>query len=282
MNIKNFNSVPEFLDVFLNERKISQTDLAESLNYTTSYINQILSGKKPASEGFFKTFSEAFTEFKYEDCLELLERDKEKRTIGESQGHHSLAADPKSLESNPHVQSLIRMLENYSEDILADIEEQVVNFLESTIRNLIPKYTHKELKDLLLKTQSSWIKQGKTPGYDLSEDNLKDGISIEGHLHLSNSALFFTLEVTNKYLSITTRYQDRTHMEEFIKLVPGWVHRESKTGNLGRVYKNVPLQIVRIFNLSPMALMVKSILATLGAQSQNITIESCSIESYFK
>jgi transcriptional regulator with XRE-family HTH domain len=54
MNIKNFNSVPEFLDVFLNERKISQTDLAESLNYTTSYINQILSGKKPASEGFSK------------------------------------------------------------------------------------------------------------------------------------------------------------------------------------------------------------------------------------
>jgi transcriptional regulator with XRE-family HTH domain len=314
MNIKNFNSVPEFLDVFMNERKISQTDLAESLNYTTSYINQILSGKKPASEGFFKTFSEAFTEFEYEDCLELLERDKEKRTIGESQGHHSLAADPKStttgrsleetpnieeklkllsgnpntlellqlLESNPHVQSLIRKLANHSEDILADIEEQVDNFLESTISNLIPKYTHKELKDLLLKAQSSWIKQGKTPGYDLSEDNLKDGISIEGHLHLSNSALFFTLEVTNKYLSITTRYQDRTHMEEFIKLVPGWVHRESKTGNLGRVYKNVPLQIVRIINLSPMALMVKSILATLGAPSQNITIESCSIESYFK
>jgi transcriptional regulator with XRE-family HTH domain len=314
MNIKNFNYVQEFLKVFMNERKISQTELAESLNYTSSYINQILSGKKSASEGFFKTFCESFTEFKYEDCLELIERDKEERKARDSQedtiSTTEQAKDSSNLnrniqeqtaggliqtsenteilellqllKNNQHVQSLVRKISNHSEEIQADIEEQVDNFLESTISNLIPRYTHKELKDLLLKTTSIWVRKVISPGYDLVEAREQGDLAIEGHLHLSNTALFFTLNVTNEYISLTTRYQDRTHMEEFIKLVPGWVHRESITGSLGSIYKNVPLLIVRIFNLSDMALKVRSLLSSFGASLQNIEIESSSVESYFK
>jgi hypothetical protein len=63
----------------------------------------------------FQNFSEAFTKFENEDCLELLERDKEKRTIGESQGHYSLAADPKStttgrsLEETPNIEEKLKL-----------------------------------------------------------------------------------------------------------------------------------------------------------------------------
>ncbi|MFJ7676763.1 transcriptional regulator [Peribacillus sp. NPDC097198] len=315
MRIKSYSNICEFLNSFLKERKLSQTEIAESLNYTTSYINQILKNKKRISEEFLRTFSDTYTEFEFNDLMELLEKEKMNH-IDEVDSKHNnstptkaatsdlvtlledipnlenilnmITRDPKTLEllellgSNPIVQSLVRKLSYHSEEIQENIEEQVDNFLDITISNLITRYTHKELKELMLKTTNKWLKEGILPGYDSTGSKGQDTVEFEGQLHLSNTAFFFTINSNNDFLSITTRYQDRFPMEEFINLIPGWVHKESKNGNLGSIYKNVPLQVVRIFNLSEIALKVKSLLSSQGVPLQNIELEASFVENYFK
>jgi len=198
-----------------------------------------------------------------------------------------LSNNPEKLQliqkglSNPQLLSFLNSLAPHPEEIQANIFEQAVNNLENILSNMTQKYTHKELKELLMKRINSWLSQSERPGYDLRTSNVTD-LSIEGHLTLSSSGLFFTLEATEQHLTITTCYQDRAYMEEFINLVPGWVHRESSSGSLGRIYKNVPLQIVRIFNISSLALSVKSLLISMGVSTKNLNIESNSINTYFR
>lgn len=164
MRIKTYRNIHEFLNSFLKEKNLSQTEFAKSLNYSTSYIDQILKNKKEISEEFISAFSDSYTEFNFNDLLVLLVKEK-KDNNGELDWSHKnpttseaetpdlvvslkdtpisenilkmITKEPEILEllefidNKPHLQSLVRKLSYYSKEIQAIIEEQVDNYLDS-------------------------------------------------------------------------------------------------------------------------------------------------------
>lgn len=245
------------------ERNISQPGMANLLNYTTGYINMLLNGKKSLTEDFFKSFCKVFTEFTLEECLELLKKDagekkgqedttkeyttdidQEHSTIPNSQNQsYQLNTDFNGI--NRHFEKIANGMSNLSDEIQAELVEQFQQLLEATVHKRSKTYTHKELKELLLKGVRRWLAQSELPGYNNIVDGEQVEIKLEGILQLSNSSFYFTLTITKDYIVLMAPYKDRSYMEEFISLIPGWILKENAIGSLGSIFKDIPLLTVR-------------------------------------
>jgi transcriptional regulator with XRE-family HTH domain len=283
----------------MTERKISQPAMADLLNYSTGYINMLLNGKKNLTEDFLKSFCTVFNEFSLQECLVLLEREEgEKQGQGDTTKTDHTNTDQHSLHHNSNIQAfeistkqnglnqhfekIASGMSNLSDEIQAELVEQFQQLLEATVHKRSKTYTHKELKELLLKGAKSWLAQSEIPSYNNFDVGESTDIEVEGILQLGHSSFYFTLSITKDYIVLVAPYKDRSYMDEFISLIPGWMLKENSIGNLGSIFKDTPLLTVRIFNLAETALKVKSLLATMGVNSKNFEIESFSIDSYFK
>ncbi|WP_042350905.1 helix-turn-helix domain-containing protein [Bacillus massiliigorillae] len=186
------------------------------------------------------------------------------------------------LSERPELITPLLNLTKYSDDIQREVIEHIHDFAESSISNKVQKVTHKEFKKYFVDTSNKWIKETKPIGYEGKSNEELEDISVVGHLQLSNTGLFFALEITKDYLLITTRQQDKEHINEYMNLISGFKITTRSYGNLGNIYSSGPINTVHIFKPSPFVSNVKNILKTKNIHFNKSTFENDSYEVYFK
>lgn len=89
--------IGKYLEVFLNDKNLSITDLANRLGLTHAYVSYIKNSKKTASKNFLEKFVKEFkiSSIKSEELFEMLKQDKkiEKLKLYESKKREVLGTD---------------------------------------------------------------------------------------------------------------------------------------------------------------------------------------------
>lgn len=333
LNLKNYNGneFSIFLDDFMKERNLNQVQMGEILSCTSSFINQMLSGRKPPSKKILEKFAEAFNDFSSETLVftfgkkarEIAEQKnakakeipvtptlnkeniQDKSTIETNDEmvatpnnnslelniaphpvYHNEDLSPKDLnlaeqlKQHPDFYALLLNLFTLDDELEAEIIEQFEKVYNMALEKKIHKYTHKEFKQFFLDTNDHWINMMKLKSYVNNQTQQFDEFKVEGSLQLSNSSLFFVLQANEKFLSITTQYQDRHFLNDFVDLVSGVKMSVGGRGGLGIVYDNVSIYSIFIFNPVNLASEIKSLLEKYDVNLNHIKFEDEFIHSY--
>lgn len=184
------------------------------------------------------------------------------------------------LQQHPNFYTLLSNLSNLDDELTTELYEQYIKIHSMLLEEKTAKYTHKEFKQFFLDTNNHWIDMVKLKSYVNNPTKQFDELAIEGHLQLSNSSLFFVLRANEDLLSITTNYQDRHFLNDFVNLVSGVKANVNTRGKLGSIYNDVPLYSILIFNPANFVIHIKSLLNQYDINQSYITFENEFIHSY--
>jgi transcriptional regulator with XRE-family HTH domain len=293
MDIKRYNHISELFDALVKEARISASEIANKLDCSHAYISMIRKGNKVPSVSILERLCNLF-QLSLDQCIELRERSEQKgkpesnnskpNEVNVKQevsvlGYNEKPAIPDNTIGE--LQEVISELFILSDELQLQVATGLRELIDSIQYNTVKKFNHRDIKSVLTNTYDKWKRTSKTPGYQPEPAEVFEEY-LEGHLELSNSSLFFTLTCNNQYLKVTTRYQDRNLMEEFLNLSPGLRMSLFDNGNLGKTYKNTALCHTFIVNPASLVKETKVVLQNNNVEFNKVTFEDCSIEPYFR
>ncbi|OIK10070.1 hypothetical protein [Bacillus sp. MUM 13] len=190
--------------------------------------------------------------------------------------------DVNNKETNKRklLECYIKHLESFSFEILEEYVPVAYQNLDILIGSKQKRVTHSEFNKMIINIKHKWDELCKKPKYN-TDPHGEFKVDFSGVLELSNEKVPLTLTADKRHICITTRAQDKNHIQEFIRTVPGMLTKEDGYGNLGSIFHNTPVYHVRIFNAGPLKLEIEAQLTALNVPMTKLVFESNQIESLF-
>lgn len=316
VDVSKYKTIPEFFEGFMKDLSISPAELARKLEKSPTAISVITNKQKRAGKPILEKMSEVF-QLDLNQLLQLEQIENPKKikiepNVSPSNFDHE-NTDPQKIKEKPkdnEKESEIKEDSNDLKDLNTSNSNQIhdseLQFLigeidsigserakrriKDAVRGIIDqerystatRYTHRDIKDKLVNTFKHWKSSSALPGYG-TESNLHfKEFKMKGYLETSETSVFFKLTGNEQYAAITTRYQDRQLIEEYLRLIPGIYTSEARNGNLGNFYSNVPLYTMRVFNPASIVREMKIIFSNQEVSIKEVSFEDPNIEPYFK